>query len=146
MLYNKDLRDNEFEVPTQGYKIKDADIMIAAITSCTNTANPKNVIAAGLIAKKLINLGFKKKNKIKTSFAPGSKVTAEILKKSGLQKYLDELVPLLKTLESGHSDILINSSNKEQQVEIKIKENIKLSSKFINDLSTISGIDHIKFS
>ena len=91
MLYNKDLRDNEFEVPTQGYKIKDADIMIAAITSCTNTANPKNVIAAGLIAKKLINLGFKKKNKIKTSFAPGSKVTAEILKKSGLQKYLDEL-------------------------------------------------------
>ena len=87
MLYNKELRDDEFEVPTQGYKIKDADIMIAAITSCTNTANPKNVIAAGLIAKKLINLGFKKKNKIKTSFAPGSKVTAEILKKSGLQKY-----------------------------------------------------------
>ena len=91
MLYSKDLRDDEFEVPTQGYNIKDADIMIAAITSCTNTANPKNVIAAGLIAKKLINLGFKKKNKIKTSFAPGSKVTAEILKKSGLQKYLDEL-------------------------------------------------------
>jgi len=61
-------------------------------------------------------------------------------------KYLDKLVPLLRILEVGHSDILINSSNKEQQVEIKIKENIKLSSKFISDLSTISGIDHFKFS
>ena len=61
-------------------------------------------------------------------------------------QYLDKLVPLLKILEVGHSDILINSSNKEQQVEIKIRENIKLSSKFINDLSTISGIDHFKFS
>ena len=61
-------------------------------------------------------------------------------------KHLDKLVPLLRILEVGHSDILINSCNKEQQVEIKIKENIKLSSKFINDLSTISGIDHFKFS
>ena len=65
--------------------------MIAAITSCTNTANPKNVIAAGLIAKKLVEQGFKKNDKVKTSFAPGSKVTAEILHKSGLQKYLDQL-------------------------------------------------------
>ncbi len=91
MLYNQNLRENEFEVPELGYKIKDADIMIAAITSCTNTANPKNVIAAGLVAKKLVELGFKKKNKVKTSFAPGSKVTAEILNRSGLQKYLDQL-------------------------------------------------------
>ena len=91
MLYSKDLRRDEFEVPNLGYKVKDADIMIAAITSCTNTANPKNVIAAGLIAKKLVELGFKKNNKVKTSFAPGSKVTAEILSRSGLQKYLDQL-------------------------------------------------------
>ena len=61
-------------------------------------------------------------------------------------KHLDKLVPLLGILEVGHSDILISCSNKERQVEIKIKENIKLSSKFINDLSTISGIDHIRFS
>ena len=91
LLYKKDLRENEFEVPNLGFKIKDADIMIAAITSCTNTANPKNVIAAGLVAKKLIELGFKRNNKVKTSFAPGSKVTAEILKKTGLQDYLDQL-------------------------------------------------------
>ena len=61
-------------------------------------------------------------------------------------KHLDKLVPLLEILEVGHSDILINSSNKENQVEIKIKENIKLSSKFINDVSTISGIEHFRFS
>ena len=61
-------------------------------------------------------------------------------------EHIDKLLPLLSNLELGHSDILINSSNKERQVEIKIKENIKLSSKFINDLSTIRGIDHIIFS
>ena len=61
-------------------------------------------------------------------------------------KHLDKLIPLLEVLEVGYSDILISCSNKERQVEIKIKENIKLSSKFINDLSTISGIDHIRFS
>ncbi len=61
-------------------------------------------------------------------------------------KFLDKLIPLIKILEVGHSSIFINSSNKEQQVEIKIRENVKLSSKFINDLSTISGIDHFKFS
>ena len=91
MLYKQNLRDEEFDVPELGFKIKDADIMIAAITSCTNTANPKNVIAAGLVAKKLVELGFKKNIKIKTSFAPGSKVTAAILEQSGLQKYLDQL-------------------------------------------------------
>ena len=61
-------------------------------------------------------------------------------------KHLDKLLPLLCNLEPGFSDILINSSNNERQVQIKIKENIKLSSKLINDLSTISGIDHIEFS
>ena len=66
MLYKQNLRDEEFDVPELGFKIKDADIMIAAITSCTNTANPKNVIAAGLVAKKLVELGFKKNIKIKT--------------------------------------------------------------------------------
>ena len=91
MLYKQNLREEEFDVPELGFKIKDADIMIAAITSCTNTANPKNVIAAGLVAKKLVELGFKKNIKVKTSFAPGSKVTATILEQSGLQKYLDQL-------------------------------------------------------
>ena len=61
-------------------------------------------------------------------------------------EYLQKLVPLLGVLEPGRSNIFINKSSEQQQVEIKIKENIKLSSKFINDLSTINGIDHIRFS
>ena len=61
-------------------------------------------------------------------------------------EYIEKLLPLLGGLEVGESDILINTSNKEKNVEIKIKENIKLSSDFINGLSVISGIDHIRFS
>ena len=91
MLYKKDLRKDQFQVPNFNFTIQDGDILIAAITSCTNTANPRNVIAAGMVAKKLVEFGFKRNPKVKTSFAPGSKVTAEILKQSGLQKYLDEL-------------------------------------------------------
>jgi len=90
-LYKKNLREDSFKVSNLGFEIKDADILIAAITSCTNTANPNNVIAAALVAKNLVNLGLKKNKKVKTSFAPGSQVTAEILKKSGLQSYLDQL-------------------------------------------------------
>ncbi len=66
-------------------------MLIAAITSCTNTANPKNVIAAGLLAKHLVEQGFTRNPKVKTSFAPGSQVTAKILEESGLQTYLDQL-------------------------------------------------------
>jgi aconitate hydratase len=91
MLYKNDLRDEKFLVPNLNFDIKDGDIMIAAVTSCTNTANPRNVIAAGMVAKKLVELGFKRNQKVKTSFAPGSKVTAEILEESGLQHYLNEL-------------------------------------------------------
>ena len=61
-------------------------------------------------------------------------------------EFLLKLVPILKILEDGHSDIIINSSNGQQQVEIKVKENIKLSSDLINNISKISGINYISFS
>ena len=57
MLYKNDLRDKKFLVPNLNFDIKDGDIMIAAVTSCTNTANPRNVIAAAMVAKKLVELG-----------------------------------------------------------------------------------------
>ena len=91
MLYKKDLRDDKFKVPNHDFDLQDGDILIAAITSCTNTANPRNVIAAALLAKNLVEHGFKKNPKVKTSFAPGSQVTAKILEDSGLQLYLDQL-------------------------------------------------------
>ena len=91
-LYKRTLRkDDVFKLEHSEDSIKDGDIMIAAITSCTNTSNPKGMIAAGLVAKNLIEKGITRNNKVKTSFAPGSQVTATILEKAGLQKYLDQL-------------------------------------------------------
>ncbi|MEM3675535.1 MAG: aconitate hydratase AcnA [Thermoplasmataceae archaeon] len=71
--------------------IGDGDVVIAAITSCTNTSNPHVMIGAGLLAKKAVELGLKVNPKVKTSLAPGSRVVSEYLEKSGLQKYLDQL-------------------------------------------------------
>ena len=91
-LYKRSLRKDEiFKIEHSEETIQDGDIMIAAITSCTNTSNPKGMIAAGLVAKNLIEKGITRNNRVKTSFAPGSQVTATILEKAGLQKYLDQL-------------------------------------------------------
>lgn len=73
------------------YKLANGDIVIAAITSCTNTSNPSVMLASGLLAKKAIELGLEVKPWVKTSLAPGSKVVMEYLDKSGLRKYLDQL-------------------------------------------------------
>jgi len=66
-------------------------VVIAAITSCTNTSNPAVMIAAGLVAKKAIERGLKRKPWVKSSLAPGSRVVTEYYEKSGLQPFLDEL-------------------------------------------------------
>jgi aconitate hydratase len=69
--------------------LENGAVVIAAITSCTNTSNPNVMIAAGLLAKKALSLGLKPKSWVKTSLAPGSKVVVEYLEKTGLQKSLD---------------------------------------------------------
>ncbi len=74
-----------------GIDIGSGDIMIAAITSCTNTSNPGVLLAAGLLAKKAVELGLKVKPHIKTSLAPGSRVVTEYLTKAGLLPYLEKL-------------------------------------------------------
>jgi len=66
-------------------------VVVAAITSCTNTSNPSVMIGAGLLAKKAVEKGLQRKPWVKTSLAPGSKVVTEYLNRSGLQPYLDEL-------------------------------------------------------
>jgi aconitate hydratase len=67
------------------------DVLIAAITSCTNTSNPTVMLAAGLLAKKAVERGLSVRPTVKTSLAPGSRVVTEYLTKTGLQKYLDQL-------------------------------------------------------
>ncbi len=71
--------------------IRDGDIVIAAITSCTNTSNPEIMIGAGLIAKKAVELGLSIPKHVKTSMAPGSRVVTEYLSRSGLLPYLEKL-------------------------------------------------------
>jgi aconitate hydratase len=73
------------------YQIKDGSILIAAITSCTNTSNPNVLIGAGLLAKKAVELGLQTKPWVKTSLAPGSQVVTDYLAKAGLNVYLDKL-------------------------------------------------------
>lgn len=86
-------RKNQKKEPVSGvdFELEDGNIVIAAITSCTNTSNPNVLIGAGLLAKKAIDKGLKVKPWVKTSLAPGSQVVTDYLEKAGLNKYLDEL-------------------------------------------------------
>ncbi len=79
------------KVENEEFEIKDGNILIAAITSCTNTSNPNVLIGAGLLAKKAVEKGLKTKPWVKTSLAPGSQVVTDYLEKAGLNKYLDDL-------------------------------------------------------
>ncbi|CBL44363.1 Aconitate hydratase 1 [gamma proteobacterium HdN1] len=78
-------------VDGQSCEISSGDVIIAAITSCTNTSNPSVMLAAGLLAKKAVEKGLKRKPWVKTSLAPGSKVVTDYLKATGLQTYMDAL-------------------------------------------------------
>jgi aconitate hydratase len=74
-----------------GIELKNGDVLIAAITSCTNTSNPGVLLAAGLVAKKAVEAGLKVKKHVKTSLAPGSRIVTEYLEKAGLLPYLEKL-------------------------------------------------------
>ena len=79
------------EIDSQPVELKDGDIVVAAITSCTNTSNPAVIVAAGLLAKKAIDAGLSVKPWVKTSLAPGSQVVTEYLERSGLLEPLEKL-------------------------------------------------------
>ncbi|MET0186799.1 MAG: aconitate hydratase AcnA [Achromobacter sp.] len=100
-LFSKPIAENGFnQAPERlgqvfttntGTKVQNGDILIAAITSCTNTSNPSVMLAAGLLAKKAVEAGLKVPKRIKTSLAPGSRVVTEYLTKTGLLPYLEKL-------------------------------------------------------
>lgn len=79
------------ETETVEVKVDHADVVIAAITSCTNTSNPSVMVAAGLVAKKAVEKGLKSKAHVKTSLSPGSRVVTDYFNKAGLQTYLDQI-------------------------------------------------------
>jgi len=100
-LFSAPAADNGFNQPAakleqvfktrDGLEIRNGDVLIAAITSCTNTSNPSVLLAAGLLAKKAVEAGLKVRPHIKTSLAPGSRIVTEYLHKTGLLPYLEKL-------------------------------------------------------
>ncbi len=100
-LFSQPPADNGFNQPAErlgvavttasGLSIRDGDVLIAAITSCTNTSNPSVLLAAGLLAKKAVKAGLRVQPHIKTSLAPGSRIVTEYLEKTGLLPYLEKL-------------------------------------------------------
>ncbi len=94
-VFNADMANTykkaQTRVPVSGeaFDLGDGDVVIAAITSCTNTSNPGVLVAAGLVAKKANELGLKPKPWVKTSLAPGSQVVTDYLERAGLQSHLD---------------------------------------------------------
>ena len=109
------------KVSKTDFEIKDGSIVIAAITSCTNTSNPNVLIGAGLLAKKAIQKGLQTKPWVKTSLAPGSQVVTDYLKKSGLNKYLDELG--FNLVGYGCTTCIGNSGPLPENISKTIKEN-----------------------
>ncbi len=96
MMNNRPTPDRVAEVlaeefPKAHVDLGHGDVLIAAITSCTNTSNPSVMLAAGLLAKKAVERGMKVRPTVKTSLAPGSRVVTEYLEKTGLQPYLNQL-------------------------------------------------------
>ena len=89
--FNKKPEDLKTEVQAGDVKIHNGDVLIAAITSCTNTSNPGVLLAAGLVAKKAVEKGLTVASHIKTSLAPGSRVVSEYLARTGLLPYLESL-------------------------------------------------------
>jgi aconitate hydratase A / 2-methylisocitrate dehydratase len=79
------------ELDGEQFELEHGSVVIAAITSCTNTSNPQVMIGAGLLAKKAVERGLRRKPWVKSSLAPGSKVVTEYYEQAGLTKYLDEL-------------------------------------------------------
>ncbi len=103
-LFSKPVAENGFNQPAhklaqahpikidgKAIDIRNGDVLIAAITSCTNTSNPGVLLAAGLLAKKAVEAGLKVQPHIKTSLAPGSRIVTEYLEKAGLLPYLEKL-------------------------------------------------------
>jgi aconitate hydratase len=96
MMNNRPTPDRIEEIPADEFPerfddLGHGDVVIAAITSCTNTSNPSVMLAAGLVAKKAVERGLKVDPSVKTSLAPGSRVVTDYLERTGLQEYLNQL-------------------------------------------------------
>ncbi len=127
-------------VPQLNDDLGDGDVVIAAITSCTNTSNPSVLIAAGLVAKKAVEFGLKVRKHVKTSLAPGSQVVSEYLQNSGLQNYLDQLG--FNVVGYGCTTCIGNSGPLHEKIEELIKENNILVASVLSGNRNFEGRVH----
>src|SRR5262249_27270150 len=102
------------------FELGDGSIVIAAITSCTNTSNPQVMVGAGLLAKTAVELGLRRRPWVKTSLAPGSRVVTDYYERAGLQPYLDELG--FNTVGYGCTTCIGNSGPLPDEVSAAIAE------------------------
>ena len=117
----KKVEPDIYKIENEEFKITDGDILIAAITSCTNTSNPSVLIGAGLLAKKAIEKGLMSKPWVKTSLAPGSQVVTDYLEKAGLNIYLDKLG--FNLVGYGCTTCIGNSGPLAENISESIKQN-----------------------
>jgi aconitate hydratase len=113
-----------FAIPNGGAPLGDVghgDVLIAAITSCTNTSNPSVMLAAGILAKKAVAKGLTRKPIVKASLGPGSRVVTEYLQKAGLQQYLDQVG--FNTVGYGCTTCIGNSGPLDARIEDVVVKN-----------------------
>ena len=130
----------------KGDKVGDGSVVIAAITSCTNTSNPSVMIASGLVAKKAVEKGLSVNPSVKTSLAPGSRVVTDYLEASGLTPYLDKLG--FNLVGYGCTTCIGNSGPLPEEVENAIKENDLTCASVLSGNRNFEGRVHpfVKFS
>ncbi|KAH8489483.1 hypothetical protein H0E87_024924, partial [Populus deltoides] len=130
----------KFSFHGQPAELKHGSVVIAAITSCTNTSNPSVMLGAALVAKKACELGLKVKPWIKTSLAPGSGVVTKYLQKSGLQKYFNEQG--FHIVGYGCTTCIGNSGDLDESVASAISENDILAAAVLSGNRNFEGRVH----
>jgi len=131
---------SEVTIKDENFTINNGDIVIAAITSCTNTSNPGVMIAAGLVAKKARALGLKRKPWVKTSLAPGSMVVTEYLRNSNLLKSMEELG--FHNVGYGCATCIGNSGPLIKEISDGIKENNLVAASVLSGNRNFEGRVH----
>jgi aconitate hydratase len=130
----------EFAVKSKDFTLKHGAVVIAAITSCTNTSNPNVIMAAGLLAKKAVEKGLTRKPWVKSSLAPGSKVVTDYLKHAGLQEYLDKLG--FNIVGYGCTTCIGNSGPLSDEITASIKDNDVVVSAVLSGNRNFEGRVH----
>ncbi|HEX6623330.1 MAG TPA: aconitate hydratase AcnA, partial [Pyrinomonadaceae bacterium] len=126
MINNRPTPDRVVDIPADEFRagrvdLGHGDVLIAAITSCTNTSNPSVMLAAGLLAKKAVEKGLSVRPAVKSSLAPGSRVVTEYLEKTGLQTYFNQLG--FNTVGYGCTTCIGNSGPLDPRIESVVNDN-----------------------